>query len=235
MTHQLQPITGLGNRMDKLLGKYHYNLLNKFSGCWAVDVPGIPNLAGKLAHAPQLPQNTSYIGLLSQLQAGNHRNEEYLLVLLSGPEPQRTMLSTLLWAQVQDYKGEVMFVEGSNDAKRPESIPSNITWYARLKGEALQPLLDNASIVICRSGYSTVMDLVAMDKKAILIPTPGQTEQEYLGAHLHNSGIFYSTGQKGFELDRILDASAAFPFKKLALQNPFSLHPTIIDKWLGSL
>ena len=37
-------------------------------------------------------------------------------------------------------------------------------------------------------------------KSALMIPTPGQTEQEYLAKHLKQSGLFYIAEQKKLNL-----------------------------------
>jgi UDP-N-acetylglucosamine transferase subunit ALG13 len=163
------------------------------------------------------------------------REGEHLLVLLSGPEPQRTLLSQKLWQQVQGYKGEVVFVEGTNAAERPADIPGHISWYGKITKKDLQPLLQNAAVVICRSGYSTLMDLVAMNKKAIVIPTPGQTEQKYLARHLHRDGVFFACSQRNFDLHRALSDVKLFPFKELALRHAFEDHKAVLDNWLKTL
>lgn len=235
MTHQPQMQVGMGQMNDKVLMKIHYRMLGKYSGVWLVDVPGSPNLAGTLSHPAVLPPHATYIGLLSQMAGMPPGNEEHLLVLLSGPEPQRTILSRILWQQVQNYKGKVVFIEGSNDAATPQSIPPGISYYKRITKEELQPLIARASMVVCRSGYSSLMDLVAMDKKAILIPTPGQTEQEYLGKYLHNSAVFYSASQKGFDLMKSLTDTASFPFKKLPLDDAFTRYKDVVDEWVATL
>jgi predicted glycosyltransferase len=65
--------------------------------------------------------------------------------------------------------------------------------------------LASASLVIARSGYSTVMDLVRMRRRAVLVPTPGQTEQEYLARHLSDAGLFLSVPQSSFDLRKAID------------------------------
>jgi UDP-N-acetylglucosamine:LPS N-acetylglucosamine transferase len=97
------------------------------------------------------------------------------------------------------------------------------------------PLLQEASLVICRSGYSTLMDLAAFQKKAILIPTPGQTEQEYLGKQLHENGIFYCAPQVGFNLENALKAIEKFPFHPLNLTTGLQQYKTVISEWLQRL
>jgi UDP-N-acetylglucosamine transferase subunit ALG13 len=233
MTHQVLAQTGLGSMADNLLRGLHFKRIQKFDECWIIDIADNPNLSGKLGHPRKIPANATYIGLLSQIQAGQI-SEKYLLVLLSGPEPQRTILSDILWKQVKDYNGKVVFIEGSTKANRI-NIPSHVTYYARVTKETLQPVLEQAELVICRSGYSTLMDLAVLAKKAILIPTPGQTEQEYLGKELHNAGVFYNSAQKNFNLNASLKAAEQFPFKQLHFANGFHHYKTILDKWLNSI
>jgi UDP:flavonoid glycosyltransferase YjiC (YdhE family) len=236
MTHQLHVQTGKGQLSDNIFAWLHYKMLQRFAACWAVDVAGTPNLSGSLAHPTSLPRNTSYLGLLSQFDvAKNQQEEKHLLILLSGPEPQRSLLSALLWQQAKNHNGEVVFVEGSNAATEPTPVPEHITYHKQLTRKALQPLIANASMVICRSGYSSIMDLLALNKKAILIPTPGQTEQEYLAGHLQGSGMFYTAAQEGFDLEKALQNASSFPFTKSGLSTAFGLHKQVIDNWLLSL
>lgn len=235
MTHQLAVRTGMGRAANALLKKLHYKYLQRFNKCWVVDVNGKQCLGGKLSHPRTLPDNAEYIGLLSQMGAKRTMGGEYLLILLSGPEPQRSILSEILWKQVVGYKGKVIFVEGRHDAPARNMIPAHVTYHKQLTKDELQPLLENAGMVISRSGYSTLMDLVALEKKAIIIPTPGQTEQIYLGRYLHEQGVFYSVPQKGFKLQKSLEAAKQFPFNKLSLQDPFSQYKTVVDNWLKTL
>lgn len=231
MTHQVLAQTGLGNVADNLLRGFHYKRIQQFSQCWIIDVESWPNLSGKLGHPAKIPTNAKYLGLLSQIQPGP-TSEEYLLVLLSGPEPQRTMLSDILWQQVKNHSGNVVFIEGSNKVNRTD-VPQNVTYYTRVTKETLQPVLEKAAWVICRSGYSTLMDLAVLGKKAILIPTPGQTEQEYLGKQLHNSGVYYSSSQKGFSLGQALKEAEQFPFRKPDFTGGFDRYKVILDEWLN--
>ncbi len=240
ITHQLLVQSGAGFAVDRMLQKLHYRYLNRFQSVWVPDVEDErESLAGTLSHAAVLPDNCDYIGLLSRF-AGTPNPEtnigdKTLLVLLSGPEPQRTILSGLLWKQVSRYKGQVVFAEGSDTAQRPNHIPEHITYHARLSKQDLLPELLRADMVICRSGYSTLMDLIAVGKRAIVIPTPGQTEQEYLGKQLHSKGMFYSAAQSGFDLEQALQATASFPFKEIPNIGVFGQHEKVINKWVQAL
>ncbi|MBL7719226.1 MAG: glycosyl transferase family 28 [Flavipsychrobacter sp.] len=235
MTHQLSVRTGLGNAVDEMLRRLHYKYLRRFPQCWVVDAGSNANLGGKLSHPKSLPENAGYMGLLSQFRKKNTNGNQHLLVLLSGPEPQRTLLSDILWEQVQAHKGAVVFVEGSDEINARTGAAAHISYHLRLATEQLQPLLEEAGIVICRSGYSTLMDLVALGKRAIVIPTPGQTEQGYLASHLHRAGVFFSCRQKNFNLREALLAVDEFPFKQLTLQHSFDIHQEVLNKWLETI
>lgn len=235
ITHQLQVQTGLGAVADGVLRRLHYRYLERFSACWVADTESEGNLSGKLAHPEVLPNNARYLGLLSQFAGMNGVEGDYLLVLLSGPEPQRSILSEKLWQQVLQHKGRVVFVEGSEQSRYADEIPAHIEYHGRLIKDLLLPLLRNASMVICRSGYSTLMDLVALGKKAIVIPTPGQTEQEYLARHLHHSGIFLRARQQDFELQKALAEAAGFVFKKSGVAENFNQYEQVLSSWVRSL
>jgi UDP-N-acetylglucosamine transferase subunit ALG13 len=236
ITHQLQVQTGMGSFADQLTRQQHYTYLQRFNECWIPDVPGMPNLGGTLSHPAVMPAAAKYIGLLSQMQpneitgAGSH-----LLVLLSGPEPQRTLLSDIIWQQLQQYEGKVVFVEGSSNAPVRTAVPENFAYHQRLTQQQLQPLIEHASMVVCRSGYSSLMDLLLLHRKAILVPTPGQTEQEYLAKHLQEQGVFVTMPQKGFELAGALKAASGFAFHSLLSKNDYNLYAPVLNEWLAGL
>jgi UDP-N-acetylglucosamine transferase subunit ALG13 len=237
MTHQLRIRTGMGRVADTLLQRLHYKLLGHFDERWVVDTQGEPNLAGKLSHPTTLPVNTHYIGLLSQLDApvAGAPVSDTLLILLSGPEPQRTMLVQKLWQQALLYSKPIIFVEGSSNAQRPISIPRHITWYAQLVTSEVQLAMQQSAIVVCRAGYSTIMDLVRLKKKAILIPTPGQPEQEYLAKYLHIKDIFYYCTQKNVNLIDAIEKAQQFPFTCVIRYGAYSEFTAVVDKWLAKL
>lgn len=235
ITHQLNIITGFGSMADSILRRLHYRFLNRFNNVWVADVQEAPGLAGRLSHPKQLPRNTHYIGLLSQVEIKETTGEKYLLVLLSGPEPQRTLLADKLWQQVQYYTGKVMFVEGSDKVTAKEDIPQHITYHKKLSGDALATAISGADMVICRSGYSTLMDLVKLNKKAILIPTPGQTEQEYLGRTLYKNGVFVSKSQNSFNLADVLAEAESFSFRNLQQDNMFEHFTDVVDSRLATV
>lgn len=233
ITHQLQPISGLGYLIDKQVQRLLFSYLDRFSECWIPDLPDSPGFAGKLSHTEKMPQKHSYIGLLSQQQKQDQA-EEHLLILLSGPEPQRTILAKKLWRAAKAHKGNVVFVEGSNHAPPRNQLPEHITYYRQLAMPELGKVFNKAEMVVCRSGYSTIMDLVKLQKKAILIPTPGQTEQLYLASSLHAAGIFYTTAQEDLDMESALKQASAFPYKIPQINAPY-LYKEKLDKWLEKI
>ncbi len=242
LTHQLRIRSGMGDMADSIVQKAHYKHLNRFGATWVVDTENEPCLAGALSHSQQMPESSDYIGLLSRFantrpatHASGERERLVLLFLLSGPEPQRSNLSRRVWQQAVQHNGPVVFVDGSDKAETPTHIPAHIVYHKRLGTAALLPIITEASIVLCRSGYSTIMDLVALGKKAILIPTPGQTEQQYLGSRLHERGIFYCAKQEGFDLNKALSDCEKFSFNALDLSSAFTQFQPVVDRWLQKL
>ena len=237
ITHQLQVQTGFGGLANRTLQKLHYKYLEKFNEVWIPDIDGWPNLGGALSHPGHLPRSASYLGLLSQFEdmaaPPVPSTPGYILVLLSGPEPQRSILSGLLWTEVLKYPGKVIFVGGNQSAATPSHIPGNITFYNRVEGSRLAGMINGAELVICRSGYSTIMDLMLLGKKALLIPTPGQTEQEYLAENLSRQGIFPYALQAGFDLGANLEKIKKFPFNLPAFSGHYSDYRIVLEDWLN--
>jgi len=237
ITHQLRIHTGMGNMADNILQKLHYRFLSRFNECWIPDIAGEPNIAGSLSHPHTLPDNTHYIGPLSQLQKPSSAvtTGNTLLILLSGPEPQRTILAGILWQQAINQRRPVVFVEGSAGCAAPTTIPAHITWHAQVHEGQLQLMLQEAAMVICRAGYSTIMDLLLLRKKAILIPTPGQAEQEYLAQHLFETGVFYTAKQRGFNLTSALENTNSFSYVNSIDPADLQRFIPVLDRWSDQL
>lgn len=225
ITHQIQVLSNINAFVDKILLKLHRKYIDRFDTCWIVDAPEPDhNLSGKLAHPATLPKHATYIGLLSQFSRLKKSSfikptPNKILLLLSGPEPARTRLQNLLIKQANliiDY--EFILVAGNAHIQRPSDLGNHIQFHAYLSAKELYPIISEATAVICRSGYSTLMDLIVLNKNACLIPTAGQTEQEYLGAHLKAQKIFDCYPEKEFSLQKYLSSKNQFDiqyFKKI--------------------
>jgi uncharacterized protein (TIGR00661 family) len=207
LTHQLQIKTGAGKWMDRAARSLHYFFINRFNECWVPDFENShQNLAGELAHPTQLPHvPVTYLGPLSRFEQLQDTGKEYdYLILLSGPEPQRTILENKLLNQLSKVDGKILMVRGLPGKKQQLASTNQLTIVNHMPSALLNRAIHSASIIIARSGYTTVMDLFKLQKKAILIPTPGQPEQEYLAKQLKKETLFYTCLQEDFDLKEAL-------------------------------
>ncbi len=209
MTHQLH--IRIGIPLLEWLVRQGNNAWIKmfFDECWIPDAAGTPNLAGDLAHGHHLPR-THYIGVLSRLQKLDVPQRYDAIAVLSGPEPQRTLLDEKILAQAQHSDLRVLIVGGRPEEKQHRWFSPKVEYRSFLPSEALNEAMAAAKVVISRSGYSTVMDLAKLGKRAVLIPTPGQTEQEYLARHFFEQGIFYMQSQDAFDLEKAVSVAERF-------------------------
>jgi len=181
-------LLAIGRWADQKLLKWNYAFIEKFSTCWIADLEGELSIAGLLSHPSGLPSiPVKYIGILSRFYKSENRHQKNaLLILLSGPEPQRSEFEDILFGQLSNSTLDTVIVRGLPGSDLPVPfIREGVEVWNHLPSEVLNELLNNSKYIVARSGYSTIMDLLAVKRNAILIPTPGQTEQEYLGHHLH--------------------------------------------------
>lgn len=220
ITHQLSIRSGIHGWIDKLLQRLSNYYIGKFNECWIPDFKEEPNIAGKLSHPRKQPLNTSYIGLLSRFSRKPITQKYDLAIVLSGPEPRRTYWERQLLAELAHFEGKVLLVRGVKDQPPLTSQP-NIDIADMMCAQDLNTAVLQSEWVICRSGYTSVMDLIKLDKKAILVPTPGQPEQEYLAAHLHEKGIFFTVSETRFSLTSCLQQARVFSYRQTSfVQNP---------------
>jgi hypothetical protein len=206
MTHQLLIKTPFGRRADRLIQKMNYRLIRKFSRCWVPDKE-TAGLAGELSHPQSMPSiPTRYIGWLSRFSDPVATScGSTLVVLLSGPEPQRTVFERLLLRQAREMERHagpsLILVRGLPGGGPPlPALPSWVSSYDHLPAREMEKMIREAGLVVARSGYSTIMDLERLGKRALLIPTPGQSEQEYLGRYLSGKGWASYVEQDAFSL-----------------------------------
>lgn len=185
-------------------------LIEGFDTCWIPDYPGPQNLSGDLSHRFPPPANASYIGPVSRFSMPSMPAEKeehpdtYLLILLSGPEPQRTRLEKIVLKQSRALPVKTIILQGLPGRNETIEPGPNLTVISHLPSRELRAVIQKARYIICRSGYSSIMDLAEMKKKALIIPTPGQTEQEYLANNLAQKGMFLSCRQHDLDLSDVL-------------------------------
>ena len=200
MTHQLKVLSG---NTTWLSTKMHQNIIKRFNECWVPDNVGEDNLSGELGHTGVLGIPVKYIGPLSRFKKTESQIKYDLMVLLSGPEPQRTLLQNLLLKELSSFKGKLLFVKGIVDGEPISSEHENMTSCNFMTSNALEKAINESKIVLSRSGYTTVMDLAKLEKKAFFIPTPGQFEQEYLAERLTKLGFVPSCKQDAFKIEML--------------------------------
>ena len=231
ITHQLSVKTG--NKLsDKIATQIHSNISKNYTQRWIPDFGIKKNLAGDLSRTVKLRQSDCFLGCLSRFEKKSSLETNIdLLVILSGPEPQRTIFEDLLLNQLSEFSGSVLFVRGlPGQAALP---PANVTVLNHLPSVGLNEVIERSEMIISRSGYTTIMDLVKLGKKAILVPTPGQTEQEYLADHLLQQKMFLTMPQEKFYLKAALQQATVFPFDIPLLD--MNQYKTVIKQFAESL
>jgi len=174
----------------------HRVIIKRYSLCFIPDLPGKSNISGRLSHGIKLPVNVRYIGILSRFipskpSFGEHSKEsQYYTIILSGPEPQKGILKRKLIDALKDSDTMTVILEGKPWDSSEIVRSGNITTYNHLSSSEMRKVLIESESIIARSGYSTIMDLISLNCSALLVPTPGQTEQEYLAEYLAQKGWF---------------------------------------------
>jgi uncharacterized protein (TIGR00661 family) len=221
ITHQLNVMTG---STTWITSKLHQHIIKKYVECWVPDFEGIPNLTGRLGHIKNPDFELKYIGPLSRLQKKEVSKLYDLMIILSGPEPQRGLLEEKLKKEVLHFGGNIIFIKGVIEKDQNKEQIGNVTYYNFMNTRQLEQTFNESDIVLCRSGYTTIMDLAKLEKKAFFIPTPGQYEQQYLAEKLKKEGLVPYAKQDDFVMKNIFEIEnykglplleAAFDWKKL--------------------
>lgn len=230
ITHQIQIKAGF-LITEWLLRKIHQHSIGKFHQCWIPDFPDEQrSLAGALSRPGINRRGFVYTGPLSrfELPVPESKSEFDLLIILSGPEPQRSVLEEALVTEVAASSLKTLVVRGlPAESSVRENPDSRITFRNHLDATALARYLVQTPVVICRSGYSTVMDLIQLQKSAILIPTPGQTEQEYLARYLSERNWFLAFSQERFSLSEAVNRFRGFQPDRMPAPDPLLLEQAI--------
>jgi len=214
ITHQLT-IKIPNELIEKLLQKINYHYINRFTTCWVPDSEDVRNIAGILSHPKKMPRiPVKYLGILTRMM--NKKNpivNYHYCFLLSGPEPQRTLLENQILKILPQLSGIIILVRGLPGNLSSVEVSEKIKVFNHLSSDGLEAIISSSNLIICRSGYTTIMDLIGLEKKALLIPTPKQTEQEYLGEKLQLDGFFFTSKQKDLNLLEAIVQADNFPAK----------------------
>ena len=225
ITHQLfiqMPVRWLSFVVQQI----NYRFINRFAQCWVPDYASSPNMAGALSHPRKLPSiPVIYIGALARVCKVEQKIKNQWLFLLSGPEPQRTLLEKKVLLLIPKLEGNIVLIRGLPGGSSSLQVPDGCVVFNHLPTGDIQTAITQSEYIVSRSGYTTVMEILAAQKKAILIPTPGQTEQEYLAEHLMKQQWCYACGQDD-DLFTHLQLAQTFTYGLPVL--PYSLLPSIV-------
>jgi spore coat polysaccharide biosynthesis predicted glycosyltransferase SpsG len=214
----------------------HRIIIRKYSLCLIPDLPGEINLTGRLSHGLRLPENVRFIGILSRFQdkkqslTGNPFPIKHNTVILSGPEPQRSIFRQRVIQLLRDEKTFTLILEGNPGKGNEINWSDNLAFCNHLASAEMQQVISSSEKIITRAGYSTIMELVSMNRSALLVPTPGQTEQEYLGEYLSSKGFFSLCSQKKLKVGLSLNPGREAWPEELNEQSS-----TLLDKALSEL
>jgi len=200
ISHQLKVLSGSSTFISS---KIQQKLISKFTECWVPDFEDIPNLSGEMGHLDGSPFPIKYIGPLSRFSKRELPIKYKYAIILSGPEPQRGILEQIILNEFENCVDQIVIVRGVVEDSVKKKTIKNLTIYNYLLAEKLEEVLNSCEFIICRSGYSSIMDLAKLRNKAFLIPTPGQPEQEYLAKSLKNKKMVASCGQKKFSIKKL--------------------------------
>lgn len=210
ITHQVNFLfSGFWQWGGGLVNRWHHNKMKNFNSIWVPDFAD-SSLSGELSKSSL--RNTVYIGPLSRFSPPIATEKKYdLLVLISGPEPQRTIFENLVKTQLKKTTLESLIIKGKPNGREESSTKENITEANHISTVQLQQAIEQSEFILCRSGYSTVMDLAQLNKKNIIfVPTPGQPEQEYLAWKFKSDGIAHSVEQKDLLIEKDMELAKVF-------------------------
>jgi uncharacterized protein (TIGR00661 family) len=231
ISHQINIRTnGIQNIFNPFINRKIKNYLRKFDELWIPDIEGSGNLSGKLSHGTRIPnRNYYYIGPLSRF--AKYADDKIpikndLMVILSGPEPQRSIFERKVESQILKTGLKTIILSAKPASSKIEEN-NNILKLPHLPDKEFAKTILESEIIISRPGYSTLMDLANFGKKAIFIPTPGQTEQEYIAERLGKNKNYPWQKQAVLDLSKAIKEISKY--KAIKLKNDFNLLENRID------
>jgi len=218
ITHQLNIQVPFSTLVHSFVNRVIHRWVRRFDFCWIPDYPE-HLLSGALSESLH-PLPTGFLGPLSHLPPTTPSSVSHdILILLSGPEPQRSILEELIWPQLIRMPGRHTLIRGTTNEFFQTRIPDHIKVFDLAHAAIISNSIADHKYIVCRSGYSTLMDLVCCNKRALLVPTPGQTEQEYLAEHFASRFGFARVLQDQIDLEADLSRFDQVPNKPIPVWN----------------
>ena len=229
LTHQVWIKAGL---LSKAASRWNRQVISRFDHCWICDYQGEDSLAGELSSGVETLNHLEWIGPLSRFSHAKPSEKEIdICIVLSGPEPSRSQFEKKVLEVIKGTDKKVVLVQGIVEEFQIFQKEENITRYNYMLADELESTIRSSKLVISRSGYSTIMDLYALGSNALLIPTPGQTEQEYLADQIKQKELFSSVRQRDFCMESIEDAMER-PYAKKKKTSERADFSTLFDVFL---
>lgn len=237
ISHQLRFITPPYLRLFEFVGtgfnKWFHQKYDK------VVVPDILKgsegiISGKLSRQDH-DKKYFFTGIMSSLyKMENCQQDIDILISVSGPEPQRTIFEQIVRSQMEMMEGNIIVLLGKPESGVIEEPRGHLKIIHHASRKLMNDLLNRAKLVVTRPGYSTIMEIAELGKKALFIPTLGQTEQLYLAERLVKNGWFYSVSQNKLNLSkdiRIANKYPGFP-QKFSTRQSLSMIWELIEPYL---
>jgi hypothetical protein len=202
VTHQLTiPLPSKLRYFEWIGVLIHRFFIKKYKLCFIPDLPGELNVSGRLSHSARLPENARFTGILSRFtgapqQGGKKTGFPHNTLILSGPEPQKGIFRKRMVEILSHREPPAVVLEGRPGTDSEVSMKGNIISYNHLPSDEMKKIILESDSIITRSGYTSVMELLSLNCSALLVATPGQTEQEYLAGFLSAKGWFEAVAQK---------------------------------------
>ncbi|MCK4669624.1 MAG: hypothetical protein KAT43_00350 [Nanoarchaeota archaeon] len=212
MSHQLRFIVPKRIKFaENTMEVMNYALSREFKKVLVPDNKGF-NMTGDLSHNLKFfdEYDVEYLGILSSMERMKVKQDIDYFISISGPEPQRTIFQEKVLKQAKDLDGDVVITLGKPELEFTKR-KDNVLIHSCLSVKQQQEMMNRAKLVISRSGYTTMMDLAHLGKKALYIPTLGQTEQIYLSDYHQRMGTYYSVPQKKLKLKRDVQIARKYP------------------------
>jgi hypothetical protein len=208
---------------------FHHLIIKKFDNLWIIDRKGESSLAGDMSQVYGY-DNVFFIGILSRFTCGCIIKKNIdVCFLLSGPEPQRTQFENIIVKLNMPDSKRYCLIRGLPESVDFLSMPANWKVYNHITSEELGNVLLSSRHIVCRSGYSTIMDLVKLGLSATLVPTPGQPEQEYLAEYLSGKFGFRSIKQKSFD-EKSIELTENCCSEACSMTEFEDVFPCVVDK-----
>lgn len=187
----------------------------RFDECWVPDSSIAPGLSGDLSHKFPLPSNSRFIGPLSRFQTEEFTDkislDNRITAIISGPEPQRSIFEDLLVKQLTEMKIPATIIGGKTENEQITETKGLLTLISHTTTEETSAILAASDLVICRSGYSSAMDMAVTGSTALFVPTPGQTEQKHLAQLYYSTGKAYCKKQENLNLKKDIYKAMVYP------------------------